>query len=109
MMMRRITATITVCLLLLTGFAHAAGNVEKGGDLAYDCFNCHGMEGEGNFETPAIAGLDESYIFERLRSFSKGAESMDGMMNLYTEDRSESELRDLAAFWASRPQTQQGQ
>lgn len=107
MMMRKTTATIAACLLSLTGVAHAAGNVEKGGDLAYDCFSCHGMEGQGNFETPAIAGLDEAYILERLRNFCKGGESMDGMMNLYTEGRSDQELQDLAAYWASLQKPQQ--
>jgi cytochrome c553 len=92
--------------LLLAGSVQAAGNAEKGEDLAYDCMSCHGMEGEGNFESPPIAGLDEDYILEQLRDFCKGKESMDGMMNLYTEERSDQELQDLAAYWASKPKPQ---
>lgn len=104
MMRRTITTTITMCLLLLTGSIQAAGNVEKGEDLSYDCISCHGMEGEGNFETPAIAGLDEDYIFEQLKDFCDGErQSMDDMMSFYTEERSDQEMRDLAAYWASRP------
>lgn len=103
-MMTRIAMTCTVTfLLLLTGSVYAAGNVEKGGDLSFDCISCHGMEGQGNFETPAIAGLDEEYILDRLRNFCKGGKTIDGMMNTYTEDRTDQELRDLAAFWASKP------
>lgn len=102
-MTRKAMAYTVTFLLLLAGNVYAAGNVERGADLAYDCMDCHGMEGQGNFETPAIAGLDEAYIIERLRNFCKGAKSMDGMMNTYTEDRSDQELQDLAAFWASKP------
>ena len=62
------------------------------------------MEGEGNFETPPIAGLDEDYIYEQLKDFCDGKrQSMDDMMGLYTEYRSEQEMRDLAAYWASLP------
>ena len=61
------------------------------------------MNGEGNFETPAIAGLDEEFIIKRLRNFCKGGKTIDGMMNTYTEDRTDQELQDLAAFWASKP------
>lgn len=103
MMTRIAMACTATVLLLLAGNVQAAGNAENGENLAYDCINCHGMEGEGTFETPAIAGLDEEYIIERLRDFCAGAKSMDGMMNLYTEDRSDQELQDLAAYWASKP------
>lgn len=106
MMTRKIMTSATLFLVLLAGSVHAAGDVEKGESLAYDCINCHGMEGEGNFETPAIAGLDEEYIVERLRGFCAGVKSMDGMMNTYTEDRSDQELQDLAAYWASMEKPQ---
>lgn len=103
-MMTRIVLTGTVTfLLLLAGNVYAAGNVERGADLSYDCIECHGMNGEGNFETPAIAGLDEEFIIKRLRNFCKGGKTIDGMMNTYTEDRTDQELQDLAAFWASKP------
>ena len=104
MMTRTTTAAIATFLLLLAGNAQAAGNVQKGEDLAYDCISCHGMEGEGNFETPPIAGLDEDYIFKQLKDFCDGKrKSMDDMMSFYTEERTDQELRDLAAYWASRP------
>ncbi|MGD9020300.1 MAG: cytochrome c [Lysobacterales bacterium] len=103
MMIRTITTAITTLLLLLASSVQAAGDIERGEHLAYDCISCHGMEGEGNFESPPIAGLDEEYIVKQLRDFCKGKESMDGMMTLYTEDRSDQEMQDLAAYWASRP------
>ena len=103
-MMTRITTIVAAIVLLsLAGNVQAKGDVERGADLSYDCIECHGMEGEGNFETPAIAGLEEDYIIKQLRDFCGGRkESMDGMMNTYTEDRSDQELQDLAVFWASR-------
>lgn len=103
-MMTRILMIATAAMfVLLAGSVLAAGNVTRGGDLSHDCIECHGMNGEGNWETPAIAGLSESHIIKKLRGFNSGkTKSIDGIMHLYTEDRTDQELQDLAAYWASK-------
>lgn len=102
MMTRTVMIIAAALLMLVVANVQAAGDIERGESLAYDCINCHGMDGKGNFETPAIAGLDEDYIIEKLRGFCAGKlSSMDGMMNTYTEDRSDQDLQDLAAYWSS--------
>ena len=89
-------------LMLMAGNVQAKGSIERGGDLTFDCIECHGMDGKGNFETPPIAGLKESYILKQLRGFYSGkTKSQDDMMHLYTEDRTDQDLQDLAAYWAS--------
>ena len=99
-----ITATIgSLLLTLLVGNAQAKGNIETGADLTTDCIECHGMSGEGNFETPAIAGLSQDYILKRLRGFKSGEiKSIDGLMHTYSEDLTDQEMQDLAAYYASR-------
>jgi len=99
-----ITATIgSLMLTLMVGNLEAKGDIERGADLTNDCIECHGMDGKGNFETPAIAGLKQSYILKRLRGFHSGkTASLDGMMHTYTEDLNDQDLQDLAAYWASR-------
>ena len=90
-------------LMLMVGNVQAAGKVDRGADLTFDCIECHGMDGKGNFETPAIAGLKESYILKKLRGFKSGkTKSLDDMMHTYTEDLSDQDLQDLAAYWAAR-------
>jgi cytochrome c553 len=90
-------------LMLAIGNVQAKGNVDRGADLTFDCIECHGMDGKGDFETPSIAGLKESYILKQLRDFNSGKrKSMDGIMHLYTEDLNDQGLQDLAAYWASR-------
>lgn len=99
-----IVATLgSLMLALMVGNLQAKGNIEKGADLTTDCIECHGMDGKGNFETPTIAGLKEDYILSRLKGFKSGAvKTTDGLMHMYTEDLSDEELQDLAAYWASR-------
>ena len=93
----------TIMFVLLAGNVQAAGNISKGGDLSNDCIECHGMNGEGTWETPALAGLSESHIIKKLRGFNSAKiDSIDGIMHTYTEDRTDQELQDLAAFWASK-------
>ena len=97
-------AIILLLVLLVAGNAQAKGNIDRGGDLTFDCIECHGMDGKGDFETPPIAGLKESYLLKQLRGFYSGKKkSLDNMMHLYTEDRTDQDLQDLAAYWASRP------
>ena len=89
-------------LMAVAGNIQAAGNIERGGDLSNDCIECHKNDGSGDFETPAIAGLKESYILKQLRGFHSGKKkSIDGMMHTYTEDRTDQDLQDLATYWAS--------
>ena len=99
-----IAATIgSLMLTLMVGDVQAKGNVQRGADLTTDCIDCHGMDGKGNFESPEISGLKESYILKRLRGFNSGKiKSVDGIMHTYTEDLTDQNLQDLAAYWSSR-------
>ncbi len=99
-----VTVIGLLMFMLMAGNVQARGNIDRGGDLTYDCIECHGMDGKGDFETPKIAGLKESYILSQLRGFRSGNEkSLDDMMHTYSEDRTDQDLQDLAAYWASRP------
>ncbi len=102
-MLSRMSVVIAmVALLMVAAGVQAKGDSQRGQGLRYDCIECHGMDGKGNFETPEIAGLDEAYILEQLRNFySRKRDSLDDMMHLYTEDRTDQDLQDLAAYWAS--------
>ena len=98
-----IAATIGLLMLMAGNNVQARGNVTRGADLTFDCIECHKMDGKGDFETPSIAGLNESYLLKKLRGFYSGnKKSLDDMMHLYTEDRTDQDLQDLAAYWASR-------
>jgi len=95
-------AVAMIVSMLVAGNVWAAGDVERGADLTFDCIECHGQDGKGDFETPDITGLKEDYILKQLRDFySRKRDSLDDMMHLYTEDRTDQDLQDLAAYWSS--------
>jgi len=103
MLTRKLMIASMSVVMLMAGGVQAAGNPERGGDLSSDCISCHGMDGKGSFESPRIAGLDEAYIYKRLKGFRSGqVKSMDGIMHLYTEELKDRDLADLAAYWAAK-------
>ena len=62
-----------LALLLAAGLAHAAGDPERGRELASDCAACHG--GDGNSPSPAfpiLAGQHEEYLLLALKSYQDG-------------------------------------
>jgi len=102
MLIRKPVAVVMMALISIAGNVWAAGDAERGQDLIADCIECHGQDGMGSFETPQIAGLTEAYIVKQLKEFHSGKrESLDGIMNLYTSERSAQDLEDLAAYWAT--------
>lgn len=102
MLTRKLMFTVMSGLLMAVGGVQAGGSAERGQQLITDCVSCHGADGKGSFETPRIAGLDAAYIHAQLKAFQSGErKSLDGIMHLYTEDRSDQDLADLAAYWAS--------
>lgn len=102
MLTRTTMIAAVIVLLSLAGGVQAAGNAARGADLTFDCIECHGMDGKGSFETPSIAGKDRAYLLKRLRGFYSGnRKSLDDIMHIYTEDRTDQDLQDLAAYYSS--------
>jgi len=102
MLIKKSLIVALLTLLSMAGGVQAAGNIDRGADLTYDCIECHGMDGKGSFETPSIAGKDQAFLLKRLRSFYSGKrKSLDNIMHIYTEDRTDQDLQDLAAYYAS--------
>jgi cytochrome c553 len=82
--------------------AWAQGNAARGRQKADECASCHGPDGNSeNPEWPKIAGLDEAYIVAQLRAFQTGGRD-DMVMAPLAEELSEQDMRDLAAFYASK-------
>jgi len=96
-------ATVFV-LMLAAGSVQAGGDAAHGKELATDCADCHGADGKGDDETPTLLGHEEAYFVEQLKAFKSGArKDEDDTMLMYTEDLSEQDMADLAAYYASLP------
>ncbi len=94
--------TIAACLILPFGTTLAAGDSAKGEEKASSCETCHGSDGKGAANNPAIAGLEEGYFIEQIIAFQTGKRD-NPMMKMATQSLSEEDVANLAAFYSSQP------
>lgn len=82
-------------------FTH--GDASAGGQKAGTCFACHGPKGNGAIspQFPKLAAQGSKYVFEQLQEFKKGTRK-NPIMKGQVASLSESDMRDLAAYFASQ-------
>ena len=91
-------------LTVFTGTAQAGGELAGGAELAEECANCHGDDGKGDEDFPAIAGQDAAILVIFLKTFKSGERtSEDDVMQEYTEDLTDQDMADVAAYFSSLP------
>jgi cytochrome c553 len=78
------------------------GNVTAGKEKAAACGSCHGEDGNSqdpNF--PRLAGQYESYLVKALEDYKSGSRK-NPMMSGFAAGLSEQDMKDIAAYYASR-------
>lgn len=88
----KITIVTAACLLVAVGAAHAQDRT-LGRNLAAQCANCHGTNGNAQSGGFTLAGRDRKYIIDQMAAFKSGARSgpnatiMHQLAKGYTEDQ----------------------
>ena len=100
------SALLTAVCLFFAGSLFAQfpdiGDAERGRQLAPNCAACHGAD--GNSPSPAfpiIAGQHEAYLFSALVEYRDRTRD-NAIMSAAVVGKSDQDLRDLAAWFASR-------
>ena len=99
MLTRKLIIALMLILMLAAGGAQAGGDAANGKVLSEDCSGCHGEDGLGDEDTPAIAGMDAAGHAQKLADFN----GSDSDMADYVEDLSDQDMADLAAYYATLP------
>lgn len=92
--------------LMMSIFVLAAGSALAGGDpaagesKAANCAGCHGANGEGMGDNPALAGMDKAAFEEAMNAYKSG-ERENAMMQMFAGQLSDQDIHDLAAYYAS--------
>jgi cytochrome c553 len=102
MLSRKLIVAMMFILMLAAGSAQAGGDAARGAELAVDCADCHGDDGMGDEDIPAIAGMDAAKHAKALADFKSGAVESEDMVD-YAEDLNEQDMADLAAYFATLP------
>lgn len=97
------TATIAL-FLLVSNLAYAAGDVDRGKQQAAPCGACHGQDGATPLDPsyPNLAGQNEKYLFRQMQMIADDSRSIP-LMAGQLAGKSDQDLQDLAAYYASLP------
>jgi len=104
MLTKKLLFSALFLFVFAAGAVQAGGDPVKGKELAVDCADCHGEDGKGDEDSPSLVGHEEAYFIEQLKAFKSGErKDEDDTMLMYTEDLTEQDMADLAAYYASLP------
>lgn len=96
-------AAAALSFVLLSGVAHAQGDVAAGEKKAASCHACHGADGNATGpDFPRLAGQYPDYLLHALTAYKNGTRK-NPIMAPFAAQLSLEDMEDLAAYYASRP------
>lgn len=99
--MKRMLISASACALL--GFfvnVQAAGDVQAGKAKAGTCAGCHGANGQGIGQNPALAGKPEADIVQALKDYKSG-KRVNSIMKTFAGQLSDQDMANVAAYFSS--------
>ena len=104
MLNKQLIFAILIILSLNVTSAKADGDITRGQILSIICADCHGEDGLGDEDIPAIAGMNAADIRKELMDFKSGARIDENEeMAEIAPDLSEQNIADLAAYFSTLP------
>ncbi len=102
----KILSLILIAVSLSAGLdaslAHAAGDAERGRDIAAACSACHGPDGGSPSPTfPVLGGQHQEYLVQALLAYQAGTRA-DSIMGGAVQTLSRQQLEDVAAYFAAQ-------
>jgi len=91
---------VTAVVFSATGPAQAAGDADAGMAKAKACAACHGANGEGKKDNPALAGMEESKFVQAMQDYASGKRDNKTMART-AKKLSEEDIANLAAYYAA--------
>jgi cytochrome c553 len=99
---------LSIAALFAAGMpaAHAAGDAQKGKNLAYTCLGCHGIPNYKNvyptYSVPKLTGQHPEYIVTALKAYRTGERSH-GTMHAHAASLTDQDMQDIAVYLAGEP------
>lgn len=100
--MRKPLLLLSAALLLSSGAMALEGNAAAGKAKSAPCAACHGADGNSPAPTfPKLAGQGERYLIKQINDIKSGVRPVP-MMAGQTDNLSDQDIADIAAFYASK-------
>jgi cytochrome c553 len=95
-------AALLLAATVICGNALAAGNADRGRELAVECAACHGPDGNSPSPIfPRLAGQHEEYLLAAMQSY-RDSRRADPIMRAAMQNVTDADLPDLAAWFAAQ-------
>lgn len=91
---------MTALVLATVGPAQAAGDAAAGMAKAKSCAGCHGADGKGKKDNPALVGMAEDKFIQAMQDFKSGKRGDKAMIGT-AKRLSDADIANLAAYYAS--------
>jgi cytochrome c553 len=96
---------IMFCLLMAWAQSGIAADAAAGKSNALVCSACHGADGNSAVPSfPKLAGQGEAYLVKQMKDIRDGARPVPTMAG-QLDGKSDEDLADLAAYYASQPKS----
>jgi len=100
--MKRLMMTMMVAAGVALAGPALAGDAAAGKALADEsCADCHGEDGAGDADYPALAGLSVDKFTAAMKEYQSGARTKSPKMTKEAKKLSDAQIADLAAFYAT--------
>lgn len=97
-----VRAFTIVGVMVFATSALAKGDVERGRDIAIECFACHGKDGNAPSPiNPKIGGQHERYLVVAMKEYKSGKRA-ESLMRGAVLKMNDQEIEDVAAYYASQ-------
>ena len=104
--LRFVSAASVLLALALPPLVHAEGDAERGRQLTYTCYGCHGIPSYKNvyptYSVPKLQGQFPEYLVIALQAYRSGERSH-ATMHSQAATLSEQDMQDIGAFLAGKP------
>jgi cytochrome c553 len=100
--MNKLTLSALLAALALAATPTFAADAAAGKKIAEaDCADCHGDDGKGDDETPALAGMATDKFTKAMTEYQNGTRTKDAKMAKAAKKLSAAQVADVAAYYGS--------
>jgi cytochrome c553 len=102
--MNKLTLSALLAACALIAAPTYAADVAAGKKIAEEaCVDCHGDDGKGDDENPAVAGMAADKFTKAMIEYQDGTNTKDAKMAKAAKKLNATQLADVAAYYASLP------
>jgi cytochrome c553 len=100
--MNKLSLTLAATAMALFAWQGHAADAAAGKQMAADtCADCHGDDGKGDADYPALAGMSVDKFTKAIKEYQDGKRTKSAKMTKEAKKLSDADVANLAAYYSS--------